>query len=212
MESLDAFTARLKDLHHQAATLASAVLSLTGIIEGETDRLRREDEALCLRALHSSVKQQLDVAKRSEDSASYDHNKANSILNTWGFVLDSIIRIASKNKQVSTTSSHIFQNLSIRDRPFGKVLVSIGPIGLPGEVGVVSISEKARDSNRPESEVMNDLLKGGYLLLSGYEFSLLIDKLVSSVLQGQMCLPISGQTLSDMRVSSEQVLRVKKIA
>ena len=61
---------------------------------------------------------------------------------------------------------------------------------------VVSISELARESNRPESEIIQKLQKGGCLLFSQERFSRLIDKLVIDVREGQVHLPIPIETLT----------------
>ncbi len=211
MEGLDSFNAYLKNLRHKAASLMSTVLSLSVMLEGEADRLRREDEASRLRALLSSSKMELDAAKRSEESARYGHTQANMIVSLGGLALGSLIRAASKNTQVSGKAGKILQNLSIGERPFGKVLINVGPEGLPDDVRVISISELARHSNRPEQEVMNELLKGGRLLFSEDEFSHLIDRLINGVLQGQMSLPVSLKTLKEMNVLSKPGLRVKQM-
>jgi len=50
---------------------------------------------------------------------------------------------------------------------------AIGPRGLPDDVKAVSVSQSARDSNRPEPEIVKKLQENGYLLLSEEAFSLL---------------------------------------
>ena len=112
------------------------------------------------------------------------------------------IKMVSKNKQLSAFSDHLLKNLAGKQRPFGMVLVCIGPKGLPDDARVVSISRLARESNREESEVINELQERGYLLFSEEAFPLLIDKLIDGVLEGRLLLPISAEKLSEIRTTS----------
>jgi len=198
MESLNSFHTYLKELHHQAKRLTSAGLSLITLFAEEANRLSREDEALRLKALYSSIRQQLSLAKRSEDAASYGHSQAGLIFSLGGLAASGIIGMVSKNKRRSATAGHLLQSLNNEQRPFGKVLVCIGPKGMPDDVRVVSISKLARESNQPESEVINELQERGCLLFSGNTFSLLINKLVDDVRKGRLRLPTSREKLSQI--------------
>jgi hypothetical protein len=120
-----------------------------------------------------------------------------------GLAASGIIEMVSKNKRWSATAGHLVQSLNNGQRPFGSVLICIGPTGLPGDVRVVSISQLARKSNRPESEVIKELRELGCLLFDEKVFSLLIDKLVDDVREGRLCLPISREILSQVMLSSK---------
>lgn len=198
MEGLTPHNTHLKNLHHQAGRLTSAGLSLITLFAEEANRLNREDEASRLKALCSSIRQQLDLAKRSEDSASYAHSKANLIFSLGGLAASGIIKMTSDDKLLLAISGRLFNNPAGKQCPFGMVLICIGPKGLPDDVGVVSISELARESNREESKVINDLQERGYLLLNEKTFSLLIDRLVADVREGRLRLPISREKLSQI--------------
>jgi hypothetical protein len=199
MESLKSFHDHLENLQHQARKLISAGLSLTELFAEEAKRLSKEDEASRLIALHSSISQQLDQAKSSEGAASYGHSQAKLITSLGGLIVGSAIKMTSKDKQLLAFSDHLLKNLGGKRRPFGMVLVCIGPKGLPDDVGVVSISRLARESNREESQVINELKERGHLLLSENAFSLLIDKLINDVQEGRLLLPISKEKLSEIK-------------
>jgi hypothetical protein len=203
MEGLTPYNTHLKNLKHQARRLTSAGLSLITLFAKEANRLNREDEASRLKALYSSIRQQLELAKRSEDSASYGHSQANLMFSLGGLAASGIIKMVSKNKRWSATAGHLLQSLNNEQRPFGRVLVCMGPRGLPDDVQVVSISQSARESNRPESEVINELQESGCLLFDEKVFSLLIDKLVDDVREGRLRLPISREILSQVMLSSK---------
>jgi hypothetical protein len=211
MEGLTPHNTYLKNLKHQVRRLTSAGLSLITLFAEEANRLSREDEALRVKALYSSIRQQLDLAKRSEDAASYGHSQANLIFSLGGLAASSIIGMVSKNKRRSATAGHLLQSLNNEQPPFGRVLVCIDPEGLPDDVRVVSISKLARESNRPESEVIYELQERGCLLFSEKEFSLLIDRLVDDVREGRLCLPISREKLFDITLQSKSKLGARKV-
>jgi len=211
MEGLTPHNTYMKNLKHQARRLTSVGLSLITLFAEEANRLNREDEALHLEALYSSIKQLLDLAKRSEDSASYGHSKADLISSLGGLALGSIVKRASKNKRLSAFADYLLESPPNKERPFGSVLVCMGPEGLPDDVRVVSISKLARESNRQESEVIHELQETGCLLFSEKELSLLIDRLIDDVREGRLCLPISREKLSGITASNKSKLRSKKV-
>ena len=212
MESLKSFHDHLENLQHQARKLASAGLSLNNLLAGEAKRLNREDEASRLRALYRAIVEQLERVKRNEGSASYGHSQVKLITSWGGLVVGTVIKMTSKDKRLSAFSDHLLENLGGKDPPFGMVLVCIGPKGLPDGVEVVSISRLARESNREESEVINELRERGCLLFSEQAFSLLMDKLINGVQKGRLLLPISTEKLSQLKASSCLKLKTKNSA
>lgn len=201
MESLRSFHDHLGNLQHQARKLTSAGLSLTPLFAEEAKRLSREDEASRLRVLYRAVVAHLDRVKRDEGSESYAQSQINLEVSVIALAMSAGRAIISKNNRLSRISDSL-KSAGIKKFPFGNVLVCVGPKGLPDDVGVVSISRLARESNRDESEVINELKKRGCLLFSKETFSLLIDKLVDDVREGRLRLPISGEKLSDIKTSS----------
>jgi len=211
MEGLIPCITILKNLRYQAVKLTSTGLSLTKVFAEEASRLNRRDEASRLRALYLSIRQQMDWAKNSEDAAKYGYSQANLIISLGGLAVSGIIKTVSRNKQLSAISDHLLNSLTSKQRPFGRVLVCIGPKGLPDDVGVVSVSRLARESNREESEVTNELRERGCLLLSEEAFSLLIDKLINDVQERRLLLPISTDKLSEIKTSNCLRLEAKKL-
>ncbi|MFC1969313.1 hypothetical protein ACFLVF_02355 [Chloroflexota bacterium] len=203
MEGLNSLHTHLKNLHHQARRLTSTGLSLITLFAQEANRLSREDEASRLKALHSYIRQRLKLVRRSEEAASQGHTKANLIASLGGLALGGIVKRISNNKRVSSFADYLFEMPISEERPFGMVLVCIGPKGLPNGVEVVCISKLARESNRSESEVIKETQEPGYLLFDEKVFSLLIDRLVDDVRDGRLRLPISRETLSQVMMSSK---------
>ena len=203
MESLKSFHSHVEGLRSKARRLTVTGLALTNLFAEEVIRLNRWDEASRLRTLHFSIRRQMDWVKGSEAAASYDHSQASLMVTLGGLAVGGIIKIASRNEQLSAFADYLLKSPSNKEPPFGLVLICIGPRGLPDDAGVVSISQLARESDREESEVSNRLQEGGYLLFNEKTFSLLIDRLVADVREGRLRLPISREKLSEITASGE---------
>jgi len=210
MEGLTPNSAYLKDLRHRARKLSAASLSLGNLFAEEAVRLHRTDEASRLEALYFSIRQQVDGARRHEAAASRGHSEVNLKVSLGKLVVGGAIKMLSENKQLLDFSDDLLKGLGGEQRPFGTVLICVSPKGMPDDVQVVSISRLARESNREESEVINELQRHGCLLFSEKAFSRLIDKLTCDVQEGRVFLPISTEKLTETRTSSCLKLRVKK--
>ena len=211
MESLTSRSACMRRLQSQMRELTSDSLSLANMLAEEASRLNRQNDVSLLRELCSSIRQKMDGAKILEDAASCGHSEAKLVTSMVGLAVGGIIRIASKDKQLLAFSDYLLKNLGGKQRPFGTVLVSIGPKGLPDDVGVVSISKLARELSREESEVISRIRERGHILLSEDAFSFLIDKLTKDVQEGWLSLPISVQKLSQINASSRLKLEATKL-
>ncbi len=196
MEGLESFYAYLKSLSHQAGILAEAVVSLSESFEAEADRLTREDGVRRLKEIQATVVAELERARRLESTASYEHTKANLPFEVVGFFAKIIMASTTEKPPALKLVSQVCDTSTAKKRPYGTVMVCVGPKGLPDDVRVVSISELARESNQPESEITQKLQKGGCLLFSQETFSRLIDKLVTDVREGRLHLPIPIETLT----------------
>ncbi len=210
MESLTSHSACLRNLQRQARELTSDSLSLADLFAEEASRLNRQDEASRLKALYSSIRQQLDEAKSLDIAASYGHSKAKLITSLAGLAVGVGIRMASEDKRALAFSDHLLRNLGGKERPFGTVLVSVGLKGLPDDVQVVSVSELARRSNRQESQVISELRERGYLLFSEEAFSRLIDRLTTDVQEGRLLPPVPTEKLAEIDNSSWAKLETQK--
>ena len=202
MESLKSFHSHLENLQGKARKLTAAGLSLITLFAEEAKRLNREDEASRLKAVYSTVVEQLERVKCSESSASYAQSQINQTASAVTLGMSLGRAMVSKGNRLSTFSNSL-RSVDNKKPPFGNVMVCIGPGGLPGDVEVFSISRLARESKRPESDVINELQKRGYLLFSKEAFSLLNDKLVDDIREGRLRLPISREKLSEIRASGE---------
>ena len=206
MEGLKSFHEHLRNLRSQAEKLIDAGLALNALFAEEEIRLKREDEASKLRAAHGTIAEKLKELRGIEASASLAHSEANAALFTVGLASTALF---SRNDARSAIMDYLRRPSGDRQRPFGKVMVRVGPKGLPDDAKAISISQLARDSYRLEPEIVNGLQENGYLLFSEVVFSSLIDKLIADVRQGKLRLPVSRERLAEIAGSDKPKSRIK---
>jgi hypothetical protein len=209
MESVKSFHDHLENSQSQAKKLTETELALNALFAGEETRLKWEDEASSLKALYRTIVEQLDRMKYSESSACYGDTKANLAFSVTGLAAK-IIAATTKNQGAWNVVNNIFDTEGHK-KPFGTVMVCVGPKGLPDDATVISISQSARESNRSEPEIMNKLQRDGYLLFSKEVFSLLIDGLIGNVREGKLHLPISRDRLAEIAGLNKPKPRIRVI-
>jgi hypothetical protein len=202
MEDMTPGDSDLRNLQRRAKKLTSDSLSLANTLAKEANRLNRQDEASRLRVLYSSIRQQLKWATNLENAARNSHNERRLKTSLAGLAIEAGILMLSENRLALAFSDHILRNIGGKECSFGTVLVSVGPKGLPDDVQVVSISESARQSDRQELEVIEELRERGYLLFSEGAFSHLINSLVADIQEGRLTLPVLREKLAENQTSS----------
>ena len=197
----------LKNLHNQAIALTTDAISLANLLDEASSRLSRMRMVSQLRALRSSISRQVHTANSAENAASYGYNQASIITSLSRLAIGGISKMASQNNELlSAIGDQLLQKPDDKKLPFGMVLVCIGSRGGPDGVGVVSVSQLARESNREEAEVTSELREDGQLLFSEKSFSLLIDKLIQDVEEGRLLLPVSPDKLPRIEYKVEYKL------
>jgi hypothetical protein len=202
----------VKDLQRQAARLRSTALFLISLFDEEEQWLDRIDEASRLEINRAYIDQQLLQVRRSEASKQYSHNQVDTVSTLGGFFVKNILKQVSKGSRLSTFIDRAYESASNKEHPYGNVLVRIGPEGLPDDVKAISISQLARESNRTETEVINDIQGRDQLLLDEISFHLLIEMLVDDVLGGRRRLPISLKQIAEIEASSTSNLEADGLA
>ena len=206
MEGLKSFHEHLRNLRSQAEKLIDAGPALNALFAEEEIRLKQEDEASKLTAAHGTIVEKLKELRGIEASASLAHSEANAALFPVGLALTALF---SRNDTRSAIMDYLRRPSGDRQRPFGRVMVCVGPKGLPDDAKAISISQLARDSSRPEAEIVNRLQEDGYLVFSEEAYSSLTDKLVTDVRQGKLCLPISKEKLAEIVGLNRPKSRIK---
>ena len=213
MEGLESFHAYLKSLSHHAGILAEAAVFLSKSFEVEADRLTREDRVQCLKEIHVTVVKELERTRRLESATNYAYTKASLPFSIAGSIAKLIMVGTTEKPRALKLVSQVSDMVAEKKRPYGTVMVCLGPKGLTEDARVVSISELARESNRPESEIIQKLQKGGCLLFNQEAFSSLIDKLVIDVREGRLHLPIPIETLTGvetLRLETKRAVWVRQ--
>jgi hypothetical protein len=206
MESLKSFHDRLKNLQTQVKKLIEARLALNALFVEEEIRQKREDEVSILMTVRFAIVEQLQKLKHIETSASLGHSQGNLALFPAGLALTAMF---SKNNLPSAITDYLLHGPGDRHRPFDTVMVCVGPKGLPDDARAVSICQSARDSNRPQPEIVNRLQENGYLFLSEEVFTSLIDRLIAYIRQGTLCLPVSAKRVAEIAGLNKPESRIK---
>jgi len=194
MDNLKPLHSQLEGLQSKTKNLTKTSLALNTLFAREKTHIKWKDEASNLRAVYRDIVVQFQRLKEVEASASLGHSQAKLVLLPIGLFVTAMI---AKENRLSAIEDHLLKAKADK-RPFGLVKVRIGPKGLPDDVGVVSISQLARESHRPQPEIMNELQDDGYLLFTEEECSLLIDRLIADVREGKLRLPVSSQKLAEI--------------
>jgi len=209
MEGIESFQVCLKDICDQAGILAEAAVSLSKSFVTEADRLTRQDGAQRLKVIHAAVIEKLEELRHLESAASYGYSKANLTLSVVGSIAKIIVSATTENQQARKFVNDVFADTD-KKQPYGRVMVCVGPRGVPDGVQAVSISELARESNRSESEIISKLRGSEHLLFTEDVFSRLIDRLINDVQEGRLLLPILPDKLSEIQSSSGAKLEEEK--
>ena len=208
MGNLKSFRDHLSDSQSQAKKLTETGLALNTLFTKEEARLKREDEASSLRVAHRAIVGQLQRLKDIEASASRGYSQTNLMSFLGGLAVTAIV---SEGKRLSAITDYLLREPMDRQQPFGLVMVCIGPRGLPDDVRGVSISQLARDSGRPQHEIINKLQEDGHLLFTEEAFSILIDRLIDDVRAGKLHLPLSRDKLVEITRLNRPQHRIKVI-
>jgi hypothetical protein len=207
MESLTALHEHLKGLRSQAKRLSETCVVLNAIFDAERTQLGREDQTSRLLAVHRRTIEQVERLKALEASASRGYSEATLISSSVAVAVGCLVRMVSRDARQSAIADYLLQSPKQNQQPFGLVMVSIGPRGLPGDVEVISISQLARESKWPQPAIINRLQGDGYLLFSEEVFTLLVNKLLDDIREGRLRLPLSSEDLSQVTASIKLVIR-----
>ena len=81
----------------------------------------------------------------------------------------------------------------------GKVLIAVGPDGIPVDLCVLNVSESANDEGTPESRVEKAFTEKGYALFKLQDFQEFAAWLQTEVLSGRVRLPYHPQQRLQLR-------------
>lgn len=160
------------------------------------DLMAREADIVRLHNLTIRLKQHLEEAVLNEDGAQYASIKGDALSSIGGLIVKGIGSAIGGH----TWSSEAFEKdltgrRTRRQCTFGMIMVCIGKGGLPDDVHIVSVSEKARTQNRSESTIILEIQQSGALFFTPDKFMQLIEELVRDIHKGKSRLPILPEQL-----------------
>jgi len=204
METINGYRQRVEKLLQRAREQREALILLNDSLVRESKWLYRYDQSIRLRYLKIYIIQKVNNARGDELSASSKFPVYDLLTSTMKFALGEGIMAMTKQERKDSFLTRLINNEQPKLRPFGKVMVEIGPNGLPDGVEVVTISRLARRYSVSESKVEKELKAKGYILMTSDGFSNLVDSLEQKVLDGTVSLPISPERIRSELASHDQ--------
>ena len=195
METIKVYRQRVEKLLQRAREQREALILLNDSLVRESNWLYRYDQSIRLRYLKIYIIQKVNNAQGDELSASSRFPVDDLLTFTMKFALGEGIMAMTKQERKDSFLTRLINNEQPKQRPFGKVMVEIGPNGLPDGVEVVAVSRLARRHSVSESAVVQELQAKGLILMTSEDFNNLIDKLEQKVLDGTVSLPISPEQI-----------------
>ena len=191
MEYLNTCRQQIEALHCQVKAQVDALGVLEKAFDKEAEHLRRLDQAQCLDALRAKVTQQVSYMRQMESDASYGFTKGRIIGSLAKFAVGSIMASALQTDEPPLlVGAKMAANDSVENRPFGKVMVAVGPGGVPDDVKVIPLSRWAREQSRTEAEIPAAMEAQGYYLATPEEFFGVLQEVKQHVLKGNVSLPV----------------------
>lgn len=147
-------------------------------------------------ALRTRVAQEAAAIRRMETLASLSFNKATLLSGIGLFAIGSLAAagLHTQEHPLSVGAKLAAKSLS-HTKPFGTVVVTLGPSDVPDDVNLVPVSQWARESRRSEAEIVAALKGRGHVLMTPETFSNLLDRLQDRVLKGSLTLPVARAKL-----------------
>ena len=149
--------------------------------------LRCRDQA---KLLTESVGDVLKRAEREMTQAYFDHrirSESARRLETMGMVFDIAALLLGGRGQARSKRE-------IKTPMVPRVVIAVGPEGIPVDMSVVNISELAEQEGKADSWVERHLADKGYVLLTIERFKVLASWLQPEVLSGKASLPYHPAT------------------
>jgi len=195
MEDMTACQQLLEALHRRVGEQNDALATLGEIFAREAERLRRHDQARCLRDLRSEVMVEVKHSQREEADAAYAFNKVTFIGGLAKFALGTLGAIVVRSDDPLSVGLRLAKSDFERTQPYGTVLVVVGPGGVPDDVDMIPVSRWARELGRSEAQIEAALKAKGNLLMTPQTFSEFMEELEDRVLRGMVALPAATPNL-----------------
>jgi hypothetical protein len=175
----------LQESKNQVLELAAACQTLDTFFAEGAVQLDREDQVKRLRKMAIMIKLDIEKAESSENSARITAQTVDS----GGEIAKIIISPVMGKGRDAFDKTTAARNVG-RQHCFGNIMVRVGKGGLPDDVQVVCISERAREQNRPESSIILEIRKSGTLLFTPDSFMQMVEGAIRDIRKGKLRLPM----------------------
>ena len=183
-------TQSLLGLKDRVQKLATACRTLDAIFAEGAVQLRQEAEVERLQKMTTRIRLHLEEVELSENGAQNASQTVDALGGIVKLIVKGIGSAMGEHFQVGVFEKTMTARQSSRQHCFGMIMVCIGKGGLPDDVRVVSISERARTQNRSESAIIHEIQESGALLLTSDKFMQLVEGVVCDIRKGNLRLPI----------------------
>jgi len=189
-------TQSLQDLKDRARELVTACQTLDTIFVEGAVRLCQEAEVKRLKEMATRIRLHLEDAELSENGARHASQTGDAVGEIGKLIVKGIGSAMGEHARVDAFEKNLAARQSSRQHCFGMIMVCVGKNGLPDDVHVVSISEKARTQNRSESAIILEIQENGALLFTPDKFMQLVEGVVRDIRKGKSRLPILPEQLT----------------
>ena len=191
-------TWRSSELVREAGDLKAALGEIARVCAGEAERLRRLDQAQCLRSLREEVARRVADLRRLELDARTEFTQGRYLGALMSFTIGGLMASASQSRERPFSAGVRLAREALaeaEDEPCGTVMVKVGPGGVPDDVTVLSISRMARERGMGEAQVVLRLVSQRQVLFTPRAFSKALEELERKVLDGTVSLPVPAARL-----------------
>ena len=196
MESMNTYRLRVEVLRYRVRANVDSLDALKEVLIEKAEHVHRHDQAYRIDVLRERVAQEVSDIQRMETAASYGFAKGTFIVGLANFGIGSALALAYRSEEHPLAiGATLAQTAFEMNRPFGTVVVAVGPGGVPDDVKVVPLSQWAREQHKTESEIVTKLEAGDYRVMTPERFSIVLNKLKSEILKGSLALPAAASSL-----------------
>ena len=195
METSTACHDQLKELRAKLHEQLDTLPGLAHAFSANASRLLKRDHINYLHSLEFGVTEEVKRTEGLEDASIRGTIKAKLLTSLLAFWIGSAAGAVTGTKNPWGLGMLTAASCLNKEELYGKVVIAVGKVGIPGGVEVVNVSELARESKSTESEIIASFEKDGYSLLMLDEFKGLLGDIESGILDGSILLPISQEQL-----------------
>ena len=189
MESMTGCISKIAELQYRLTQNKDVIITLQEIMAEKAQYQSRYDQVQCLDTLKGRVEREVHNMRRMETAASNGFEKATLLAGAVEYTVAGLIAWLVHSNEHPLSVGARWATSWEEDKPFGTIVVAIGPEGLPDDVKVISVSQLARDQDKEESEVAASL-ESSYHVMSVESFFGTLEELRAKVLEGLLSLPM----------------------